>query len=97
MTPEDTKAGAEINYGAQYSQGYKAPTDGVAEDPGMPAGFQQEDSDMTPAQRRKVQIATYGLSLLGLLLIPLALLLRTGRWSTRTLMCHHKNWEFGGW
>jgi hypothetical protein len=88
-------AGAKINYGDQYSTDYK----GTDEDTGatMPQGFKQVDSDMTAEQIRAVRRNMYFFhGFVGIILLPLALILRTGRWSMRTLICHHNGDEFGG-
>jgi hypothetical protein len=37
------------------------------------------------------------MTLLGLLLLPVMLLIRTGRWSMRNLTAHDRGWEFGPW
>jgi hypothetical protein len=71
----------------------------AAEDTGgtMPQGFKQVDSDMTPEQIRAVRRNMYFFhGVVGIVLLPLALILRTGRWSMRTLICHHNGDEFGG-
>ncbi len=68
-----------------------------AEEGGMPAGFDQVDQTMTPAQMRRVRFNMYSFhGLVGIVLLPVALTLRAGRWSMRTLIAHHNGWEFGG-
>lgn len=69
----------------------------VEDDREMPLGFEQIDSDLTPAQIRKIRANMYFFhGIVGVLLLPFALLLRAGRWSMRTLVCHHNGDEFGG-
>lgn len=69
-----------------------------ADDPdAMPAGHEQlaEDADSTAHWRfRRMAYLT---TLVGIILLPIALLVRTGRWSARILMAHDRGWEFGGW
>lgn len=70
----------------------------AAEEGSMPPGFQQLPEGREPTRREVIQHYTlvYGLSTLGILLSPVAFLFRLGRWSMRTLWCHHAGHEFGG-
>lgn len=75
----------------------KLPSDSPEAEAGdMPAGFDQQDSDMTDAQIRRVRINMYFWHTVGFFLSPIAFALRLGRWSMRTLVAHHHGWEFGG-
>lgn len=68
-------------------------------EPSMPAGSEQLDAGdglNTPAHWRFRRLA-YSMSLLGVLLLPVMLILRTGRWSMRNLTAHDRGWEFGPW
>lgn len=68
-------------------------------EPAMPAGSEQLDAGdglNTPAHWRFRRLA-YSMSLLGVLLLPVMLILRTGRWSMRNLTSHDRGWEFGPW
>lgn len=67
-----------------------------ADDRDMPPGFAQQDSDLTPEQIRKIRINMYFWHTVGFFLSPFAFALRLGRWSMRTLVCHHNGDEFGG-
>lgn len=64
----------------------------------MPAGHGQLDEGAANSRAhwafRRIAYAT---TLFGLLLLPVALLIRTGRWSARILVAHDRGWEFGGW
>lgn len=74
----------------------KDPSESPEAQPGeMPAGHDQIDSDMTPAETRKVRINMYFWHTIGFFLSPFAFALRLGRWSMRTLVAHHNGWEFG--
>lgn len=65
-------------------------------EPAMPIGFEQLDSDLTPEQIRKIRLSFYFWHTVGFFLTPVAFALRLGRWSMRTLVCHHNGHEFGG-
>jgi hypothetical protein len=61
----------------------------------MPLGFEQQDSDLTPEQIRRIRFNMYFWHTIGFFLSPFAFALRLGRWSMRTLVCHHNGHEFG--
>jgi hypothetical protein len=68
----------------------------AAPNEGMPPGFQQ--APMTGAEKkawRKFMLVNYGMTTLGILLVPVAFLVRLGRWSMRTVWAHHVGNEFG--
>lgn len=72
--------------------------DPPADDPdAMPVGHTQLDESAGSAAHWKFRRMAYGTTIVGLLLLPAALLVRTGRWSARILMAHDRGWEFGPW
>lgn len=67
----------------------------------MPPGFTQtplpQDTEDDDANAWSKFVRTnYSWCALGILLSPLAFLVRVGRWSMRTLWQHHVGGEFGG-
>ncbi len=84
MTPE------ELNQDPALAESF-------TEDGSMPPGFQQLPEHRTPTRAEKVKhyAIVYSLSTLGFVLSPIAFALRLGRWSMRTLWCHHAGHEFG--
>lgn len=100
MTEKEKTAMEALDEGISdaYADGEPQPSDSPEAAAGeMPVGHDQIDSDMTPAQIRRVRANMYFFhGLVGVVLLPFALLLRAGRWSMRTLIAHHNGWEFGG-
>lgn len=63
----------------------------------VPAHLASEESTETPANRRKRLLYTYAFPVLGLVMLPYSLLIRTGRWSFRMAYAVHAGWEMPSW
>lgn len=63
----------------------------------MPPGHEQLDETANKKAHWKFRRVAYSMTLLGLILLPLTILIRTGRWSMRNLVAHDRGWEFGPW
>jgi hypothetical protein len=75
--------------------------DGLSDDAAegsMPLGFEQEQREVSRLRKIKHYAIVYVVvGLGGFILAPVALMLRTGRWTFRTLFCYHNGHEFGEW
>jgi hypothetical protein len=99
-TPEKTPNVMEALDAGLAAAGTDTPSpEAPPADEAMPAGHEQLDSSdgLNTAAHWRFRGVAYSMTLLGLLLLPVMLLIRTGRWSMRNLVAHDRGWEFGPW
>lgn len=101
--PQTAEEALERGISDAYANGEpqtEAPADATdspeAEQP-MPPGHEQLDMAANRKAHWAFRRVAYPMTLIGLVLIPLALLVRTGRWAMRTLVAHDRGWEFPSW